>query len=130
MVGASCWNSSIILRVLGLQHLISAKNTTDPAQDRARRLCSQLTLDEKIMMVHGTDGPYVGNVAAIPRLGIPPLNMNDGPQGFRGTAGTSTAWPCALSMAATWDEELVYKWGEAMAKEFLGKEQMSFLVQG
>ena len=31
---------------------------------------------------------YTGNVAANPRLGIPPLNMNDGPQGFRDPSST------------------------------------------
>ncbi len=44
--------------------------------------------------------------------------MNDGPQGFRDNAnpGTSTAWPSAMTVGATWDTDLVYKWGEAMGK--------------
>ena len=41
---------------------------------------------------------YVGNVAAVTRLGIPPITMNDGPQGFRDDnhPGTTTAWPSVL----------------------------------
>ena len=37
-----------------------------------------MTLDEKITMLHGVAGPYVGNVPANTRLGIPALNLNDG----------------------------------------------------
>ena len=46
------------------------------------------------------------------------IKMNDGPQGFRDNAnpGTSTAWPSAMTVGATWDTDLVYKWGEAMGK--------------
>jgi hypothetical protein len=39
-----------------------------------------MNLTEKIDMLHGWDGPYVGNVIANERLGIPALNLNDGPQ--------------------------------------------------
>ena len=37
---------------------------------------------------------YTGNVAPNARLNIPPINMNDGPQGFRESIipGTTTAW--------------------------------------
>ncbi len=42
-----------------------------------------MQLDEKIDMLYGVPGPYIGNVKANQRLKIPPLNMNDGPQGFR-----------------------------------------------
>lgn len=56
-------------------------------------------MTEKIMLVHGTTGPYVGNIAGIPRLKIPPILMNDGPQGFRGIPGTSTAFPSGLTGA-------------------------------
>jgi len=80
-----------------------------------------MTIDEKITMVHGGGGPYVGNIAAIPRLGIPAIKMNDGPQGFRGGAGTSTQWPSCITVAASFDPTLFYEWGVAMGKEFAGK---------
>lgn len=97
--------------------------------ERSARLCR--TLDEKIVMLHGpTDGPkaqcntsaacaYVGNVAPNPRLGIPPITMNDGPQGFRDNVnpGTTTAWPSGLTMAASWDIEAMLEWGDGMGKE-------------
>ena len=77
--------------------------------------------------------PYVGAVTAIPRLGIPPLNLNDGPQGFRGQntcghwdhcvnqQGTSTAFPSGLTIAATWDVAAARLWGETMGEEFRDK---------
>ena len=51
--------------------------------------------------------------------------MQDGPQGFRttdttGGYGTSTAWPSALTIASSWDNELLYRWASAMAIEFKG----------
>jgi beta-glucosidase len=99
-------------------------------QEQARRLRSQLSLDEKISLLHGTKGPYIGNVAALPQRGVPAIKMNDGPQGFRGPDGTSTAWPCTLSMAATWDEDLVDQWGVAMAEEFRDKGANVWLGPG
>ena len=73
--------------------LTAAVCVMTPAE-RARRLVANMTLDEKLNMLHGpptgshtcstaANCAYVGNVAANARLGIPPLNMNDGPQGFR-----------------------------------------------
>ncbi len=50
-----------------------------PSQ-RAAALLGQMNLTEKIDMLHGWDGPYVGNVIPNTRLGIPALNLNDGPQ--------------------------------------------------
>ena len=74
-------------------------------------------------MVHGWDGPYVGNVPPNTRLGIPPLNLNDGPQGFRDDAhpGTTTQWPSALTVATTWDVNAMYAWAAGMGEEFAGK---------
>ncbi len=35
--------------------------------------------------------------------------------------GSTTAWPSALSVAATWDTALAYEWGAAMGQEFKAK---------
>lgn len=97
------------------------------SNDRALQLLKQMTLDEKIHMLHGQYGTYVGNVPAIDRLGIPSLNLQDGPQGFRvskssvGAAGTTTCWPSALTMSSAWDTDLAFRWASAMGLEFKNK---------
>mmetsp|Transcript_84350 Transcript_84350/g.188345 ORF Transcript_84350/g.188345 Transcript_84350/m.188345 type:complete len:743 (-) Transcript_84350:66-2294(-) len=93
---------------------------------RANALLSQMSSQEKVNMLHGAcmSCPYVGLIPGTPRLGIPSLNMHDGPQGFRnepGASGTSTSWPGAMGMAATFDPEAVYEWGNAMGQEFVDK---------
>jgi beta-glucosidase len=62
-------------------------------------------------------------VAANPALGIPPLTMNDGPQGFRDNEhpATTTAWPSGLTMAASFDVAAMQEWGEGQGVEFYGK---------
>ena len=82
-----------------------------------------MTLQEKTHLLHGSGEGYVGNVEANDRLGIPALKLNDGPQGFRDNdhLGTTTAFPCALSIAASFDEDVARTWGAAMGKEFYQK---------
>eukprot|EP00055_Hartaetosiga_balthica_P011579 m.53075 g.53075 ORF g.53075 m.53075 type:complete len:739 (-) comp7652_c0_seq1:124-2340(-) len=98
-------------------------NVKDDPESRAEKLLSQMTLDEKITMVHGWQGGYVGNVPENTRLGIPALKLNDGPQGFRDNAhlGTTTAWPSGLTVAATFNQSAMFAWGEAMGEEFYNK---------
>ena len=93
----------------------------DPPRVRASKLVAQMTTDEKLNLHHGSCGGYTGNVCANPRLGIPALKMNDGPQGFRGAPSTSTAFPAAVTVAATWSTELAQQWGEGMGDEFYRK---------
>ena len=57
----------------------------------------------------------------VERLGIENVKANDGPQGFRGPAGTSTAWPSGLAIAATFDVDAAHSWGKAQGKEFYDK---------
>ena len=111
-------------------------STSLPPKQRAAALAAAMTLDEQLSLLHGpASGPsvqcadsaacaYVGNVNPIARLGVPPITMNDGPQGFRATSqmkGTSTAWPSGLTMAASWDVEMMHEWGVGMGKEFYAK---------
>ena len=88
--------------------------------ERAAMLVSVMNLSEKVHLFHGSCSGYVGNVCGIQRVGIPPIRMNDGPQGYRDNdhPGSSTAWPCSLAIAATFDREASHFWGRAMGHEF------------
>jgi beta-glucosidase len=82
------------------------------AQRQADGLVSQLTLDEKISLVHGdTFGPagFAGHVPGIPRLGIPGLYLADGPNGVADGSTGVTAFPVAEADAASFDPGLVQR---------------------
>lgn len=93
----------------------------------AADLVNQMTKVEKASMVRGTvnNGGWVGLIKGVPRLGIPPLTMQDGPQGFRTNSrdlvGQVTSWPCALAVTATWDASAMRRWAQAMGQEFKAK---------
>ncbi|MCR5709347.1 MAG: glycoside hydrolase family 3 C-terminal domain-containing protein [Bacteroidales bacterium] len=87
------------------------------AKDRAAALVSQMTLEEKCTLIHGTrgDGEYEDgfHIMPIPRLGIPAIRMADGPQGVRNKTH-STYYPCGLSLAASWNRDVAGKVGEGI----------------
>ena len=90
------------------------------------RLLEQLTLDEKIGLVHAS-GKF--HVDAIERLGIPELWLSDGPHGVRqqisryswDRAGWdddhSTYLPHLTSVAASWDPEMATMHGNVLGSE-------------
>jgi len=90
---------------------------TDSAYQRAQKILSQMTLDEKLQYIGGKDQ---FNIRDIPRLGIPEIKMADGPQGVR-NYGKSTAYPCGIALAATWNKDLAFSYGNAVANDAIGK---------
>eukprot|EP00697_Spironema_sp_BW2_P005895 gnl/Spiro4/18218_TR9731_c0_g1_i1.p1 gnl/Spiro4/18218_TR9731_c0_g1~~gnl/Spiro4/18218_TR9731_c0_g1_i1.p1 ORF type:complete len:317 (+),score=91.87 gnl/Spiro4/18218_TR9731_c0_g1_i1:43-951(+) len=133
--GDLCVLALVALLVASTAAAASWMRSTDSPVHRANELLLQMSLEEKIVLLHGPPtGPccecdadplcnYTGNVAPNARLGIPMIKMNDGPQGFRDNQhpGTTTAFPSALTVAASWDTKAMYEWGLAMAQEFFGK---------
>mmetsp|Transcript_10556 Transcript_10556/g.19435 ORF Transcript_10556/g.19435 Transcript_10556/m.19435 type:complete len:802 (-) Transcript_10556:40-2445(-) len=123
--------------------LIAAEPKPSP-EERARLLVAKMTLEEKIAFLHGPESckdadscfsgkdAYVGMIKGNARLNIPPINMADGPQGFRclHNAGSSTAFPSGLTMAASWDPDMVHSWGVALGREFHGKGANMLLGPG
>ena len=98
------------------------------ADQRADLLIEQMTLDEKITLVHGLEGPKAkqeslggaGYVPGIPRLGVPALQMTDGRSGVAniGSRGRyATALPSSLANAATWSLDVAYEYGALLGKE-------------
>ena len=101
--------------VLTLQCLFSTaqKRFTADVEQQAEKILSQMTLDEKLSYIGGINWMYT---RPLERFGIPRLKMSDGPQGL-GTHGPSTAYPCALMLAATWNEQLATEYGSALGKD-------------
>ena len=105
----------------------------DPDQ-RADLMLHEMTLDEKIQLVHG-DGWGVlrpgdpvapghnggaGLVRGIPRLGFPDINLADSAVGARGAARDSryaTLLPSVIGMAASWDPEAAHLYGSVIGRE-------------
>ena len=89
-------------------------NTSLSPDERATLLLAQLTLEEKIGMVHGKSSEAY-TMAPIARLGIPSLIMADGPAGIN--EGKATALPAPLGLAATWDLAAAQQYGELLGRE-------------
>lgn len=95
-------------------------------------LIAEMTLEEKAGMLHGSSKFATEGVA---RLGIPKLNMTDGPLGIReeiskdswAPAGWdndfATYYPAAGSVAATWNPELAYKFGNSVGQEARARDK-------
>jgi beta-glucosidase len=109
-------------------------NSSLSPDERATLVVKEMTLDEKVSLLHGTGlkglGPVsplavgsnggAGYVVAIPRLGIPAIQMSDAAYGVRqsGENGRySTALPNNLASAASWDLDAAYEYGALIARE-------------
>ena len=109
-------------------------NTSLSPDERADMVLKQMTLDEKIDLVHGEGMPgwgppranaYLGNggagfVLGVPRLGIPMIQMSDAAYGVRSSAQNgrySTALPSDLAAAASWDPEAACEYGALIGTE-------------
>lgn len=118
---------------------VQAQERATPDQ-RADEALAQMTLDEKVTMLHGNFGSILrktrpdekrigaGHVPGVARLGIPDLYESDGGLGV-GNGGSlrpgdvATALPSALAMGASFDPDIAYAGGamigaEARAKGF------------
>jgi beta-glucosidase len=108
--------------------------TLSPDQ-RADLVIREMTLDEKISLLHGggwkalSGGPDsvpirslggAGFIPGIPRLGIPDLQMSDAAVGVaRGAVfgRYATALPSGVSEAASWDLQVAHDYGALIGKE-------------
>ena len=101
---------------------------------RADLVQKELTLDEKIQLVHGTgwgvlrpgepipagDNWGAGFIPGIQRLGIPDINQQDSAVGVRLSAlmgRYSTLLPSTLGAAASWDIEAAQTYGSVIGRE-------------
>jgi beta-glucosidase len=101
--------------------------------ERVEELIARMSLDDKIDLVTGDMNYNFGFYnAALPHLGIPEMAMADGPPGIRianpevhGKA--STALPGPIALAATWNLDLAYRFGEVLGHEARASSHNVFL---
>ena len=88
----------------------------DPMEEKITHLISQMTLDEKCAILHGSD---MFDSPGVDRLNVPSLAMSDGPHGVRYANG-STCFPITIALTSTWDPEYMEIVGAAYGREFRG----------
>lgn len=100
-------------------------------------IVSKMTLEEKASLCSGKD---YWHTAAVNHVGVPSIMLTDGPHGIRKRVEEKSkdekmslmgvpaiCYPTACATACSWDKDLIYKMGEALADECL-KEQVSVLL--
>jgi len=104
------------------------------ADARADRMIQQMTLDEKIQLVHGAGWGVLragdpvapghnggaGFVPGLARLHLPDINLADSAVGVRMAALESryaTLLPSVIGMAASWDPDAAFLYGSVIGRE-------------
>jgi beta-glucosidase len=116
---------------IGLAAWLAFGATQAPAQQaapavtgnvRVDDLLNRMTLEEKVLMIHGevepaaTNQGEAGYLEGIPRLGIPSLRMSDGPPGVL-TREPSQAETATMGVAATFSKEDARQNGVVIGRE-------------
>lgn len=95
-------------------------------EQQIESLIQQMTLEEKIAMLHGKN---MFSSSGVPRLGIADMEYADGPFGIREemephswnslhlTTDSATFFPTGSALAATWSTEWAYAYGKGMSRE-------------
>ena len=108
-------------------------NTSLSPDERAALVVKEMTIDEKIALLHGTgmqglspmsplaiySNGGAGYVVGIPRLGIPAIQMSDAAYGVRSSGENgrySTALPSNLGAAASWDPVAAFAYGALIGR--------------
>lgn len=125
------------------------RDRTLPVDQRVDDLLGRLTTEEKLALTHGR---FLSG--GVPRLGIPQLEVADGPVGIRmmgtqpvhrakgddevedtgsdreGPPPRTTALPATLLLAATWDRRRAHDYANVIAEEMLATGKHLLLAPG
>ncbi|MFN2532459.1 MAG: glycoside hydrolase family 3 protein, partial [Pyrinomonadaceae bacterium] len=118
-------SATAILLVIYLNIISSPAQTSLPAklsssdavELRVESLLSQMSLEEKIDLLGGTEGFFI---RGIPRLNLPRFKMADGPIGVR-NYGPATAMAGGIALAATWNPGLAERVGIEIGRDARAK---------
>ena len=139
------WAAGLLAGTMALMSAagsVMAQNATQPwmnstlsPEERAELVLKQMTLDEKIALLHGNGMEHAsqwqmpltylsnggaGYVVGVKRLGIPPIFMSDAAYGVRASGENgrySTALPSDVVAASSWDTQGACEYGGLIGRE-------------
>ena len=139
------WAVGVLARILVLTAAVGsvmAQNANQPwmnsslsPEERAGMVLKQMTLEEKISLLHGNGMEHApqwqmplthisnggaGYVEGVKRLGIPPIFISDAAYGIRDSGANgrySTALPSSLAAASSWDTQGACEYGALIGRE-------------
>lgn len=102
-----------------IQYVIPEEDDAE-VEKKVQALVANMTEEEKYSFLGGngtgdTEG-NAGYLKGVPRFGVPMIKMYDGPAGVLYPKDTTNP-PQEQMLAATWDETMAEKYGEAVGKE-------------
>jgi beta-glucosidase len=102
--------------------LLAAIQRRQSSSRLASLVLARMTLTEKVgEIVLFADGPYENVNVGVPRLCIPSLTLQDGPDGVAAGARNVTQLPAPLGVAATFDQSLARDYGKVEGTEARGQ---------
>ncbi len=90
-----------------------AGTAEDATEARVTALLARLSVTDKLRLIAGN---ALMSVPAEPAIGLPALQMSDGPMGTR-IPNPSTAYPGGIGLAATWDPDLAHEIGVQLGRD-------------
>jgi beta-glucosidase len=102
-----------VLIALLVPCLDAQTGTSNSEEAKVSELLGRLTLEQKIDLLGGVDAFYT---SALSQIGLPRLQMSDGPLGVRND-GPATALPAGIALAATWDIALARQEGAQIGRD-------------
>lgn len=92
-------------------------------ENRINQTIDTLTLEEKCKLLGGNmvfsaeKDARPGDIYGLPQSNIPPLKFADGPNGVHWWTEASTSYPVSICLAATWNPDSGYSYGEAIGRD-------------
>jgi beta-glucosidase len=145
MSRAQSWAGHVVavtMSLMGAAGYAVAQNASQPwmnsglaPEERADLVLKQMTLDEKVALLHGNGMQHApqwqmpltylsnggaGYVEGVKRLGIPPIFISDAAYGVRDSGANgrySTALPSNLAAASSWDPQSACEYGALIGRE-------------
>lgn len=104
---------------------IKDRKEDESMKQSVEQIIAEMTLEEKAALCSGKD---FWHITGVPRLGIAPAMVSDGPHGLRKQDETAdhlgvnesikaVCFPAGCATACSFDRELIYNMGKALGKE-------------